>query len=92
MVWKFVEVALAVGGLGTGLWAAWQWFAASKIEPEIWTHPSGVPLGPEEGRDAMMAATLSAMQASSKLNKRAALWSCMAVAIDTAGSVLSTFF
>ena len=78
----------------TGLTAAWYWYGSSKvaIDPGWWSpgNPSGLmePVELEAQQMAWTAATLTAFNKAAPLNKKAALWTAVSVALGAASAIL----
>jgi hypothetical protein len=78
-----------VAGLAAGLWAAYCWWKASKVEID----PGGVTetCDPELMQMYWTTGIMKAVGDSARLNKTAALWTAVAVLLTAASSVLGYF-
>jgi hypothetical protein len=75
-----------VAGLAAGLWAAYCWWKASKVEID----PGGVEqtCDPELIQMSWTTGIMKAVGESARLNKIAALWTAVAVLLNAVSSVL----
>jgi hypothetical protein len=88
---KCVSIGLAVGALATGLIAAWFWYRSSIVQPDPgWSVANPEPVIPELRQMAWNTAILAANTKSSDLNKTAALWTALSVALSGAASILGS--
>ena len=90
---KIAEVIITMLALVTGLVAAWYWYRASKITADPgWGQTGLVEPGIHSAvQDAWMAATLKAASESARLNKLAAQWTAVAVALTGISSIAAVF-
>ena len=90
---KIAEIVLAMLAFVTGLIAAWYWYRASKITADPgWGHNGLVEPGNRSAaKDAWIAAMLKSASESARLNKIAALWTAMAVALTGISSIAAAF-
>lgn len=90
---KIVEITLAILALVTGLVAAWYWYRASKITADPGWGPNGLaePGVQSAARDAWIAAMLQSVSESARLNRIAALWTAVTVALAGISSVAAVF-
>jgi hypothetical protein len=83
MILKVINVTLAVASLFTGLFAAWKWYAPSKIHPKPnWTFEPVEPVLKDMGWDSATKA--------GQLNSSAAFWTAISVALASASSIVGS--
>lgn len=77
---QIISVLLALLACGSGLWAAREWFVASRI-PVVpsWIVEPGEVTGSLQG---WVATIMAASAQSSRLNARAAIWTGISVAFS----------
>jgi hypothetical protein len=80
---RFVVIILALGTLGTGLWAARLWYKSSKIIPvPTWAEWGGSEPGDETlSLMGELGGLLSAGNKVAKLNGAAARWTAISVCL-----------
>ena len=93
---KIIAAALAVLAGITGFIAAWYWYQSSQVQIDPgWTPPgTGGPVEPDgEAAQAMgwVMATMVAISKASELNKKAATWTALSVALTATASILSVW-
>ena len=79
---KLIGVIFAVGSVAFGLWAAWLWWRASKIEIRPYIEPTGYE--PQAWADEARRV----LPLVGELNARAALWTAVAVACGAVSTAL----
>jgi hypothetical protein len=91
---SYLSIALAGVGLGTGIWAAYRWFKASKVRlpttltvPEI-DLPRGMH-GPHLAVNALIE-THTALVRASKLNSEAAIWTAFSALLNAFAAIAGT--
>ena len=86
---KLASIILALAALGTGLAAAWQWYAASKVQP----YPNWKiePVVPTLAQMGWTSATMEAFEKAGQLNARAALWTGGSVVLSALSAIASAF-
>ena len=85
---KTICIILAMAALVSGLWAAWKWYAASKIHPKPnWEFEPVVPTLKHMG---WTSATLQAFGDAGRLNASAAMWTAISVALGAASNILGS--
>lgn len=84
------SIIFALIALGTGLVAAWYWYASTKeqIDPAIYKAP--------DGREAFrmmewVQNVMNAVTKASQLNSKAALWTAAAVLSSAISAIFSAF-
>lgn len=89
---RYVALVLAIAACVTGLIAAWHWYKASEIRiVPPWT-PGGVRPWEQMLADYRRNEELSeSTSESARLNKVAALWTAVAVALSGFSSIASAF-
>jgi hypothetical protein len=91
---RLITIAFAAMAFLTGLTAAWYWYGSSKVAIDPgWrspANPSGPmePVEPEAQQMAWTAATLKALNEAAALNKVAASWTAVSVALNAASAIL----
>ncbi|MGC1560258.1 MAG: hypothetical protein WA820_10475 [Bradyrhizobium sp.] len=91
---KAISILLAFAALITGLVGAFYWFKSSIVPIDRWgreEHPG--PFLPHEHQAAntlWLAGMFEAAQKTTRLNKKAALWTAVAVILGAASSVFSS--
>lgn len=90
---KIAEIAIAILAFVTGLVAAWYWYRASKITADPGWGPNGLaePGVHSAAQDAWIAAMLQSASESARLNKIAALWTAVTVALTGISSIAAVF-
>jgi len=90
---KVAEIAIAILAFVTGLVAARYWYRASKITADPGWGPNGLaePGVHSAAQDAWITAMLKSASESARLNKIAALWTAMAVALTGISSIAAAF-
>ena len=90
---KIFGQTLSGFALLTGLWAAWLWFKASKIDlrPMMQVGDDLAEIGVDLHPNAWIEAMKDTVQQSSDLNRRAALWTAVSVALSGAASATGSF-
>ena len=88
MVLRSVVIILALGTLGTGLWAARLWHKSSKIVPvRTWAEAGGTEPGDEMASlSGELGGLLSAGNKVAKLNGDAARWTAISVSLGAAAT------
>lgn len=77
---QFISLCLALLACGSGLWAAREWFVASRIPvAPSWIVEPGEVTASLQG---WVAASMAASAQSSRLNARAAIWTGVSVALS----------
>lgn len=86
---KCIALWLAIGGLIFGLIAAWYWLRSTRvpIDPLNGDPNAIMPVMPELGQSAWLAAQLRANQEVGRLNTIAASLTAIAVVLSAASSV-----
>jgi hypothetical protein len=90
---KWLSLVAAIAAFGTGWWAAWLWYQASRITPDPdWQkdYLTGVPFQPPDPELTQMGwtdALLRAGQASAKLNADAAYYTAVTVGLSAIASL-----
>ncbi len=81
----------ALSGLA-GLVAAWLWYQASAVPiTPPWQSHERAPVDPVQNTAGWTFASIAALDEGARLNKRAALWTAVSVALAAAQSLLSAF-
>jgi len=90
---KVAEIAIAILAFVTGLVAAWYWYRASKITADPGWGPNGLaePGVHSAAQDAWIAAMLQSASESARLNKIAALWTAVTVALTSISAIVASF-
>ena len=90
---KIAALILALASSALGLLSAWYWYRTSRIDPvPSWAKDCGTePVIPEIGTLGWIAGFLEASQASSALNRKAALTTAAAVALGALGNLLASW-
>lgn len=90
---KVAEIAIAILAFATGLVAAWYWYRASKITADPGWGPNGLaePGVHSAAQDAWIVAMLQSASESARLNKIAALWTAVTVALTGISSIAAVF-
>ena len=88
---KIAEILLAVLAFVTGMTATWYWYQASGVRID---RDSGHGTVPQSGvhsaeQDAWIVALIQAGIASARLNKIAATWTAITVALTAITTILS---
>jgi hypothetical protein len=88
-----MSIALAALALGFGLLAAWFWYLASKVETlPPWSAPGRIePVIPEFSQSGWISGLLTAGQENARLNKLAAFWTAVSVAIRAASNFAASW-
>jgi hypothetical protein len=88
------DAALAIAAFGTGLRAAWLWYRASTVQPDLYwpKEPvAGLPLESAEpeplSQVSWTSAILTAMQVAASLNTKAAFWTAISVILGAASAI-----
>jgi hypothetical protein len=96
-VMKSLAILLAFATCGTGIWAAWKWHMSSQVSVELgFAHPplqvGGPPIPETEDAHSLrrveLAATWDAMNQTAYLNKLAAFWTAVSVALSAATTIV----
>jgi hypothetical protein len=93
---KAAAIALAIGALASGLWAARQWYRSSQIQPDPnWPlDPTGtLPFEPVDQTLKQMGHTVAiyqAMQKSAALNASAARWTALSVVLGALAAIVGS--
>lgn len=83
---KELNMALVVGTLISGLWAAWCWYKASNISVDPgWETEPGDPLASQMD---WTSGIIEAVLLSARLNKVAALWTAITVMLGAICSIM----
>lgn len=87
---RLLTIVLALSGFVVGLFASLDWFRASRIDAvPIWV--AREPVDPIQSQAGWIAGILTAASESSRLNRRAALLTGVAVILTTASSCAGLF-
>ncbi|WP_217568776.1 hypothetical protein [Mesorhizobium sp. GbtcB19] len=78
---KDASFVLAVVAAATGLFAAWKWYKASKVEITPLWQQLGVIEPPGGDPNGWVIGILQASQKSAELNKTAAAWTAISVCL-----------
>jgi len=88
---RAIAFVLGVVGAVVGLWAAWEWFRASRVDAApIWANDME-PKVTELAYAGWIAGMLQAGLESSRFNQRAAALTAIAVALGSASSLVGLF-
>jgi hypothetical protein len=88
---KCVSIALAVGALVSGLIAAFYWYKSSNVDIDPgWTVEHPEPVVPELKQMGWNSAMMNAITTSATLNKTAALWTALSVALGGASTIVGS--
>ncbi|WP_418646929.1 hypothetical protein ACNQFN_15650 [Thauera butanivorans] len=81
---KYFGNMLTFAAIATGMLAAWYWFKASRVKIDPGWDRNGLvePGIHSAAQDAWMAALIRATADSARLNKVAAIWTAVAVALN----------
>lgn len=86
-----LSVALPIATLTSGIIAAWLWWKASRVTViPLWAKHGGIePVG---GSDSQwVSGILEVLEESSRLNKKAAIWTAVSVATGSAVPIVAWF-
>lgn len=88
---KYLELVLAVAAFITGLLAAGYWYKASRVQPDPSLGRGGYvePGIHSLAQDAWNAALIQSASESARLNKIAALWTAVAVALNALAALIA---
>jgi hypothetical protein len=88
---KCISIGLAVCSLVFGLVAAFYWYRSSTVKPDPgWTRENPEPVVPEIRQMVWNSAILTAVTVSADLNKLAAIWTALSVALAGAASIFGS--
>jgi hypothetical protein len=88
---RLVSLGLGFSALVSGLIAAFYWYQSSTVQPDPgWTIENPEPVVPELKQIAWHSAILAAGAKSFDLNKTAALWTALSVALGGAVSIIGS--
>lgn len=87
---KAVSIFLAIIAFAAGLRAAQLWHQASRVQIEpLWAQNGRLePVDPVAAQSEWLVGIFQASNASGDLNRRAAKWSAIAVALSTAATLV----
>ena len=88
---KYLAFGLAFAGLITGLWAAFIWAKAARVEVAAPYGPGQIPPGPDVENIGWTIGLLQAVVDGSQLNFRAARWTAISVALNGLAAVTGTW-
>jgi hypothetical protein len=84
---KAISGGLTLLGAITGLWAACCWWRASKVDINPgWDFE---PVEPADSQGGWITGTMQAFTLSGNLNKKAAFWTGVSVALQALGGITS---
>lgn len=85
-----IKLALTISAFVSGLIAAVRWYQSSSANnyPD-WTWNNPEPVDSELRQLELNVAMLTGMQRAASLNKAAAFWTALSIAIGTAANVIS---
>lgn len=88
---KYLELVLAVAAFITGLLAAGYWYKASRVtaDPEWGRNGEYRPVTHSMEQDAWIAVLIQSASESARLNKIAALWTAVAVALNALATLIA---
>lgn len=75
-------LVLVFFGFATGLYAAFWWLKASRVQIDPKWGPLGEPVDPVASNADWIGAALDSASKSADLNRRAALWTAASVALN----------
>ena len=89
---KTLSVVLAVLAFASGLWAAYLWHQASRVQVIPFQEYEGriEPVDPHQSQAEWIIALIDTAIQAGDLNRRAAKWTALAVALSTASALLSS--
>jgi hypothetical protein len=88
---KCVSISLAVCALVSGLVAAFYWYQSSIVKADPgWTRDNQEPVVQELKQMAWNSAILAASTTSADLNKTAALWTALSVALGGVANIVGS--
>jgi hypothetical protein len=98
---KVFSILFAIAGLFAGLMGAYYWYASSTVPIERWGGNEPVPFPEGHQREEMLNRTIAvdtlwlggmfeAAQKTTRLNRKAALWTAVAVVLAGVSSVFSS--
>jgi len=90
---KIVEIAIAILAAVTGMVAAGYWYRASRITADPGWGPNGLarPGIHSAEQDGWIVAMLQSASESAHLNKIAALWTAVTVALTGISAIVASF-
>jgi hypothetical protein len=98
---KVLSILFAIAGLFAGLMGAYYWYVSSTVPIERWGGNEPVPFPEGHLREEMLNRTIAvytlwlggmfeAAQKTARLNKKAALWTAVAVVLGAASTLFSS--
>ena len=89
---KLASIGLALSGLIAGIYAALLWHRASKVEIiPLWVELGYIePVMPGQANEQWTVAIIKAANESSALNRKAAIWTAVAILLSTLGGLVGS--